>query len=746
MPLTLIDNRYLIGFSIAENFETRLVARLSPYHSITVGAGLDLNSNGIPDGEEPPVQQDYLRNGENWSIRSIDDVGDFNGDGYTDLLYERQFTYLPPTILLGSADGSMTEATILGDAARETLGEAFHADFNGDGLIDIYGTVNGYAHRYPTTPSNMEGSFASGGDLLLTNQGNNTFVAQAVPSMLQHQTGFDLHYNHGGHFGDWDNDGDMDVLAIEANGLVGPDEGVITDKRIALNNGDGTFTYSSSKIPGTTAQPDPSRDNQFGQTPSARFADLNNDGIVDLAINTGAYGESALASNGGLHIYINDGDGDISNDQVIKTKTHWAVTNKEYLQQRYSDLDFSTAWFSSDFTSYCDVNDDGYLDILVGQKVGFDGYSGTAGGFQLFINNKGESFVESTSEYFPNLEIHYKLGDTSIPDVTRFNFADINGDGKKDFILEQGHNIDYDDGIYPYIMLNFDDKFYPISDADAAVLVSRGEASLGNFVTGDFNGDGRIDFASIGGVRDDLPGVWQDERATADGIFLHLGKTDSATNSNLLHRGTGQSDVLNGTSKDERYVPGKGADIIAAGAGLDTVIYWSDAENFDVTRGPESTIVSFQGSEDILTGVERLEFNDKLVALDLAGPQSAGATYRLYQAAFDRAPDQRGLGYWIAEVDKGMSLEEIAFSFINSDEFRTLYGTNPTDEQFITLLYNNVLNRDPDIAGFDYWMNDMRDGLSRAGVLSSFSESAENQENVSANIVNGFEYLFWEGP
>jgi hypothetical protein len=35
----------------------------------------------------------------------------------------------------------------------------------------------------------------------------------------------------------------------------------------------------------------------------------------------------------------------------------------------------------------------------------------------------------------------------------------------------------------------------------------------------------------------------------------------------------------------------------------------------------------------------------RAVALDVDG--AAGQAYRLYQAAFDRAPDKNGLGYWI---------------------------------------------------------------------------------------------------
>lgn len=93
------------------------------------------------------------------------------------------------------------------------------------------------------------------------------------------------------------------------------------------------------------------------------------------------------------------------------------------------------------------------------------------------------------------------------------------------------------------------------------------------------------------------------------------------------------------------------------------------------------------------------------------------------------------------EMDKGMSLESLANSFIDSAEFISLYGENTSDEEFVTLLYNNVLDRDPDEAGMEYWMNEFEAGMMhQMGALASFSESVENINNVADIIANGIEY------
>ena len=67
-----------------------------------------------------------------------------------------------------------------------------------------------------------------------------------------------------------------------------------------------------------------------------------------------------------------------------------------------------------------------------------------------------------------------------------------------------------------------------------------------------------------------------------------------------------------------------------------------------------------------------------------------GQAYRIYKAAFDRDPmegDTAGLGYWIAQMDNGMDMVEIAARFIDSDEFRSLYGQNPTNGEFLNKVY-----------------------------------------------------------
>lgn len=133
-------------------------------------------------------------------------------------------------------------------------------------------------------------------------------------------------------------------------------------------------------------------------------------------------------------------------------------------------------------------------------------------------------------------------------------------------------------------------------------------------------------------------------------------------------------------------------------------------------------------------GLKRIHFADTSLALDL---ETVGPIYRLYQAAFNRKPDLPGLGFWLAHLEEGMSLERIAAAFIESAEFRTLYGNSPSDVQFVTALYNNVLHRQPEPAGLAFWLAALQRGITRPSVLVQFAESAENLAQVSSSIENG---------
>lgn len=103
----------------------------------------------------------------------------------------------------------------------------------------------------------------------------------------------------------------------------------------------------------------------------------------------------------------------------------------------------------------------------------------------------------------------------------------------------------------------------------------------------------------------------------------------------------------------------------------------------------------------------------------------------LYQAALDRQPDTIGLNYFVGDLRAGQSLQEIANSFYLADEFRSKF-TEFDDKRYIDQLYLNVLGREADLSGLDYWLMDIEErGRSHADVLVSFAQSDENRGNAA---------------
>lgn len=211
--------------------------------------------------------------------------------------------------------------------------------------------------------------------------------------------------------------------------------------------------------------------------------------------------------------------------------------------------------------------------------------------------------------------------------------------------------------------------------------------------------------------------------------------------------GSSFADTLLGNDGDNSFVGFGGNDAITGGAGIDLAGYLGLRSAYTITNANGVRTITdataTRDGVDTLTGIERLQFSDGVLAFDNMITDNAGRGYLIYRAAFDRTPDAAGLGYWINELDRGQDFGSVvAASFIASPEFITKYGTNTSNTQFITLVYQNVLDRAPDAAGLDYWLTQaggggLNGGYARSNMLASFAISNENVTAVGTEITNG---------
>ena len=205
---------------------------------------------------------------------------------------------------------------------------------------------------------------------------------------------------------------------------------------------------------------------------------------------------------------------------------------------------------------------------------------------------------------------------------------------------------------------------------------------------------------------------------------------------------------LAGTAAKDTLTAAAGNNAIDGQGDIDTVVYAGPKSNYTIAKetwGYGVTDKVGNGGHDAVINVERLQFDDTAVALDING--AAGQAFRLYQAALDRPAESAGLGFWIYQLDRGLSLDDMVQDIINTQpEFIQKYGSNPTDSEFVNLLYANVLHRAPDAAGYDFWVKALTNhDTTHVGIVKFFSESPENQAQVIGSIQDGITFTPWHG-
>ena len=112
----------------------------------------------------------------------------------------------------------------------------------------------------------------------------------------------------------------------------------------------------------------------------------------------------------------------------------------------------------------------------------------------------------------------------------------------------------------------------------------------------------------------------------------------------------------------------------------------------------------------------------------------------LYYGLLNRAPDENGFEFWLDHLDRGtLSFEKVVESFLSSREFVTAQDTNTANRAFVEMVYDQVLDRSSDDAGRGYWLAQLDAGLSRAGFVAGVIQSDEftSEQTLTLDFVPG---------
>ncbi|TCD11308.1 DUF4214 domain-containing protein [Oricola cellulosilytica] len=213
--------------------------------------------------------------------------------------------------------------------------------------------------------------------------------------------------------------------------------------------------------------------------------------------------------------------------------------------------------------------------------------------------------------------------------------------------------------------------------------------------------------------------------------------TVTGNQANNILTGNSGNDTLYGMGGSDTLVGGDGDDVNDGGAGTDTAAYDSLSRTHSISwSGSNGRGTVSGGGTDSLSSIELLSFVDGYF---LSG--NAAIVARMYDSALDRDADYGGLFNWIASLDAGLGGIGLAEYFVTSQEFTQTYGALGNTE-FVTLLYENVLDRSPDQPGLDYWVDLLDFGSnSRAEVLYGISESVEHISIMASDRVSGSIWL-----
>jgi hypothetical protein len=447
---------------------------------------VSVDEGGVVTCADPSVRDSvgpYVRrsaptppNSDLWIWAGGEIAGDLDGDGILDVMTPNE---LGLELYRGQSTGEFLAVgqTVLGgfDLSFGTGGTV--VDYDGDGDLDVYVT------RFQGDPGPEGGSY--GRNRLLANAGDGTFTDVTDEAGVD-GCGLDPNTGETGCFrtmssswGDIDGDGDLDLFVgnygwVDESGVSQDEFEPAEPSFLYLNDGDGTFTDVSDRLPQTF------RD---GYTYAGGLFDLDDDGDLDL------YTVNDFGNKWPNHVLLNRGDGTFDDDEL---------TNSTGLILNTTGMGLGIG----------DFNGDGLMDLAMPYWNG-----------NLLMLSSVVGWIDQAAAKGFTVQAPQKVGWGTV-------VGDIDNDRDLDIVSQYGHvanenpvwsnALNQPDGLYLNIgsptSPSFDDVGVEWGVADPGV--SRGA------ILADFNRDGWLDIA-----KRNLDGpnvVYVSQCGEANWLTLHL--------------------------------------------------------------------------------------------------------------------------------------------------------------------------------------------------------------------------------
>ncbi|HSI52669.1 MAG: carbohydrate-binding domain-containing protein [Ramlibacter sp.] len=211
---------------------------------------------------------------------------------------------------------------------------------------------------------------------------------------------------------------------------------------------------------------------------------------------------------------------------------------------------------------------------------------------------------------------------------------------------------------------------------------------------------------------------------------------------------TGQSDMIWGGSLDFAGPVVTGATVHNGGTlsvdglgGIDTVLFANTHASYSVTRSGNGGTVSGNGETATLANVERLQFSDHSLALDMTG--HAGSVAKIIAAVFGQGylGVREFVGLGLDMLDGGTSAMAAAGMATSTTLFTQLAGSS-SNSDFVKFIYHNVFGSDPSASDLNTYTNYLNTGTyTRAELAFIASDSSANAVHVVGVMDTGIQFV-----
>ena len=614
-------------------------------------------------------------------------IGDFNGDGYQDMIISwivfphviPHLTRPMPTILWGSptglvkaADGALPDTVV-----RHMSYRTFAANLNGDGVDDI---VTG-AMSTPVWTDVEHSAFTWESAPTLAVFGSANGKMQDVSNYLEGQTltqgSANSEFDHATAVGDLNHDGLDDIFS---------------GNNLWVSQTNGQWQDATSKVQSLLPSATPPA------PMSLAIGDLNGDGTNDiLALYPDFHSDRIVLFNGP--------SSDLNFRKLVLPPGLFGANTKD------------------NFAIIADVNYDGLNDIVVAETRALPYYIGSA--MQILIQTSQGAFEDQTASRIDNSKRDSVQGEGQL------FWIDVNGDGYKDIV----HSND-GDGVAIFI----NDGHGHFTQYDSAQLNPIRTIQLDGFQTGlysendlpsfranpiDNNHDGIIDWV-VGVSKPRVTGEPTEDAHVALYILDSTGKEFGRDQSEVL-TGTLYNDKIYGLAGNDQIQGKTGNDFLDGGDGVDTALYSLKSVDARLRWAGDNWIVDAGKNlgSDTLKSIEILEFSDRNVNISAALHPSYDSVpddlWHFFIVAFNGAPGVTYMNQLKGAYETGLSVKDIVNVFTTKSQFTDIYPQSLSKIEFAEKITNNVVKNSASTEAKQKAVSDivgaLDSGLSRGDVI-----------------------------